>query len=231
MVDVHPLWQEAVARVLARASVKVVGTAQTGAESLELLAQTAPDVLVVEFWPHGRPVEPLVWVAQARTLVPHMKLLVLSSYDDDEHIDAAFAAGADVYVVKTASPDDLEAAVRQTFDRSVYIRPPADRGEAGTEAVPKAERESTKRVEGILGLTPREVEIIRLVAMGHSNSELARILWVTDQTIKFHLSNIYRKTGAANRTAASRWALAHGLLPEPDSAEPAEVGEAVEVIR
>jgi DNA-binding CsgD family transcriptional regulator len=62
-------------------------------------------------------------------------------------------------------------------------------------------------------LTRRELEILRLVAEGHSNSQMARMLWVTEQTVKFHLSNIYRKLEVANRTEASRWAQVHGLLP------------------
>ena len=68
------------------------------------------------------------------------------------------------------------------------------------------------------GLTKRELEILQLVAEGHSNGELARMLWVTEQTVKFHLSNIYRKLDVANRTEASRWAQLHGLLAEPMAA-------------
>ena len=64
-------------------------------------------------------------------------------------------------------------------------------------------------------LTRRELEILRLVAEGHSNSQLAQLLWVTEQTVKFHLSNIYRKLDVSNRTEASRWAQLNGLLPSP----------------
>jgi len=66
--------------------------------------------------------------------------------------------------------------------------------------------------DAVAALTKRELEILQLVAEGHSNSQLARILWVTEQTVKFHLSNIYRKIDVANRTEASRWAQVHGLL-------------------
>jgi DNA-binding CsgD family transcriptional regulator len=68
------------------------------------------------------------------------------------------------------------------------------------------------------GLTRREYEILQLVAEGHSNAQLARMLWVTEQTVKFHLSNIYRKLDVANRTEASRWAQVHGLLETQPSA-------------
>ena len=68
------------------------------------------------------------------------------------------------------------------------------------------------------GLTRRELEILRLVAEGHSNAQLAKMLWVTEQTVKFHLSNIYRKLDVSNRTEASRWAQVRGLLPANPSA-------------
>jgi DNA-binding CsgD family transcriptional regulator len=71
------------------------------------------------------------------------------------------------------------------------------------------------------GLTRRELEILKLVAEGDSNAQLAKMLWVTEQTVKFHLSNIYRKLGVSNRTEASRWAQLHGLLDQ----QPALTGE------
>nr|MDQ4030143.1 response regulator transcription factor [Actinomycetota bacterium] len=130
--------------------------------------------------------------------------IVLSLYDDTDHIDAALAAGAVAYVIKTAQPEDLRSAIRQAFAHSVYLpgRPPAGAAPAPARLVP----------EDMPDLTRRELEILRLVAEGHSNTELAKMLWVTEQTVKFHLSNVYRKLGVGNRTEASRWAQLHGLL-------------------
>jgi DNA-binding CsgD family transcriptional regulator len=71
--------------------------------------------------------------------------------------------------------------------------------------------------EDLPDLTRRELEILQLVAEGHSNTQLAKMLWVTEQTVKFHLSNVYRKLDVANRTEASRWAQLHGLLSTPAS--------------
>ena len=68
----------------------------------------------------------------------------------------------------------------------------------------------------MLRLTPREREILQLVAEGHSNAKLAKMLWVTEQTVKFHLSNVYRKLNVSNRTEAARWAQLNGLLPPPN---------------
>ena len=91
------------------------------------------------------------------------------------------------------------------FERSIYL---AGEGIAPLPTLPDPQAESAARE-----LTRRELEILRLVAEGYSNSQLAKMLWVTEQTVKFHLSNIYRKLDVANRTEASRWAQVHGLLP------------------
>jgi len=128
---------------------------------------------------------------------------VLSDRADAREIDDALAAGASTFVVKTAHPDDLGAAVRQTFEHSVYL--------AGGRAVAQPR---PRDIEPAADLTRRELEILRLVAEGHSNAGLAKMLWVTEQTVKFHLSNIYRKLDVANRTEASRWAQLHGILSD-----------------
>jgi len=101
--------------------------------------------------------------------------------------------------------------VRQAFDHSIYF---ASNGEHGaTSAI-----ETTSPEDNAVCLTKREIEILRLAAEGHSNSQLARMLWVTEQTVKFHLSNIYRKLDVSNRTEASRWAQRHGMLGEQPAA-------------
>jgi DNA-binding NarL/FixJ family response regulator len=105
-----------------------------------------------------------------------------------------------------AEPEDLAAAIRQTLCRSIYLPNATSAVDESLQAL----RLSGDEPE----LTRREVQILRLVAEGHSNAQVARILWVTQQTVKFHLSNIYRKLGVANRTEASRWAQLHGLLSQ-----------------
>jgi DNA-binding NarL/FixJ family response regulator len=147
-------------------------------------------------------------VRQARERAPQLKAIVLSLYDDTKHVDAALAAGAVAYVIKTAHPDDLRSAIRQAFSHSIYL--------PGRTAAPVAPAPEKK--DELADLTRRELEILRLVAEGHSNSQLARMLWVTEQTVKFHLSNIYRKLDVSNRTEASRRAQLSGLLATPAAA-------------
>src|SRR5205814_8328390 len=127
--------------------------------------------------------------------------------------DAALGAGAVAYIVKTAHADDVAAAIRQSFEQSVYLATGRSPHVAVSGApVAAARRSGSASVFDAAGLTRRELEILRLVAEGHSNASLAKMLWVTEQTVKFHLSNVYRKLDVSNRTEASRWAQLHGLL-------------------
>jgi DNA-binding NarL/FixJ family response regulator len=201
----HPLWLEAVSQVLTNAGVDVTGKATTIDQALALVDRLQPELLVVEIETPPGKTDGITCLVRARERAPSMKCIVLSASDDRQHVEAAFSAGAVAYVLKTAQPSDLAVAVRQAFAPSVYL---ADRPrEKALEA------KIPLQVESTADLTRREMEILRLVAEGHSNAQLARMLWVTEQTVKFHLSNIYRKLDVSNRTEASRWAQMHGLLP------------------
>jgi DNA-binding NarL/FixJ family response regulator len=193
--------------ILERIGVEVLGTTTDADEILDLISTHHPDVLVTSIELDDPDVDGIVCIRRATERQASLRTIVLSAYDDAEHIDAALAAGAIAYVLKTAHPDDFAAAIRQSFEHSVFM--------AGAHAphVEPAEFAGDTR-----GLTRRELEILRLVAEGHSNAQLAKMLWVTEQTVKFHLSNIYRKLDVSNRTEASRWAQVQGLLPANPSA-------------
>jgi DNA-binding NarL/FixJ family response regulator len=197
------MWLDAVEQVLRRIGVDVVGKTTSTSEALSLVEEHNPDLLITEV--EGTPGElsGLVLLERARGVVPALRPIVLSMHAEAQIIDAALAAGAAAYVVKTAHPEDLASAVRQAFSHSVYL--------AGRSVVAPLPAPGMS-IDEDPNLTRRELEILRLVAEGHSNAELGRRLWVTEQTVKFHLSNIYRKLDVANRTEASRWAQVHGLL-------------------
>jgi DNA-binding NarL/FixJ family response regulator len=204
VLDRHPLWLDALERLLERVGVTVVGTTTSTAEALEMIEATQPTVFITEYDCIEQSEEGLGALRRATAINPGVHSVVLSTQDDAGSIEAAFAAGASVYCVKTAEPDDLASAIRQAFNSSVYY------SNGRTQASdPAPARQSSEDP----GLTKREIEILQLVAEGYSNSQLAKMLWVTEQTVKFHLSNIYRKLDVANRTEASRWAQLHGLLP------------------
>ena len=208
IVDEQPLWLDALEQLLDRINVAVVGRTTSVSEAIALLDKHQPDVVISEF-AAATGEESLLM--RARAVRPDVKCVVLSSNNDPARVEAAFAQGAAVFCVKTAAAEDLASAIRQAYEKSVYF--------ASAYRHVEAERLPAKAPGTSSGLTRRELEILQLVAEGHSNSQLARMLWVTEQTVKFHLSNIYRKLDVANRTEASRWAQLNGLLPaEPQSA-------------
>jgi len=185
---------------LARAGVSVLARTNDADEAARLVTKRRPDLLLVAASVDDIE-QSLACVRQARRASPSTKAVVLGPERDRQQIEAAFAAGADVFVMSTASTDDITAAIRQAFERSIFQPAPrTDRRAKSTEA------------SAAPRLTRREREILRLVGEGYSNAQLARILCVTEQTVKFHLSNVYRKLEVSNRTEASRWAQVHGLL-------------------
>ena len=203
LIDPHPLWLDAVEEVVNRVQFEAVGKATSFDEALGLVAEFKPALVIGEVAESGGE-SSATRISELRERSPNLQVIVLSLDDDAAEINAALSAGALAYVLKTAHPDDLAAVVRQVVEHSIYLS--GIRHETG-------KRPSVAMIGEAEELTQREMEILRLVAEGHSNSELARMLWVTEQTVKFHLSNIYRKLNVSNRTEASRWAQLHGLLP------------------
>jgi DNA-binding NarL/FixJ family response regulator len=222
LVDRHPLWLEIVTQVLTRANIEVQARCVSSTAALERLDDLQTDLLITGLDHEPGDLGGTALIRSARDRVPGIKVIVLSAHDDRERIDLAFTAGADAYVVKTAAAADLLHAVHQAFEHSVYLP-------AGTSSAPLA---GAGVPRDSFGLTPRELELLCHVAEGHSNAQLARMLWVTEQTVKFHLSNIYRKLNVNNRTEASRIAQLRGLLePTPTPAAPATERPAVSAAR
>ncbi|HEY6076253.1 MAG TPA: response regulator transcription factor [Gaiella sp.] len=205
IVDRYPLWLEALGRLLAESGVEVLGSARRIEDGLSLVEEHRPDLLVLGIGENDE--EDDAWHDAVRELhvrLPTLRTVVVSAKTDEETIESAFAAGVAAYCVKSAAPEDLAVAIRQPFDQTIHL--------ARSRSLPLAGTPVQTHATGRPELTRREIEILMLVAEGYSNSQLARMLWVTEQTVKFHLSNIYRKLNVANRTEASRWAQLQGLL-------------------
>jgi DNA-binding NarL/FixJ family response regulator len=198
LVDTQPILLEILEHLLERVGVATVAKATTAEDALDAVREQRPDLLLLGL----RDADEVELIREARGLVPELKTLVLANTGDQAALSAAFGAGATIAISRSAAPEDIAVGVRQAFAPSIYLAP-APRDAAPTPA----------RVDDG-GLTKREREILQLVAEGYSNGRVARILWVTEQTVKFHLSNIYRKLDVANRTEASRWAQRNGLLAD-----------------
>ncbi len=188
VVDTHPLSLDSLARVIAQLGIEISARETKIERFADLVEDHDPDLLVLGVETVDDKVEQLLRVVQSKH--PKLRVVVISD-DDPRSAQAAFAAGAHAYCDRTASADDLAAAIRQSFERSIHLRP---------------------MLAHQPYLTQREIEIVRLVAEGRTNKEIAGTLWVTLHTVKFHLSNIYRKLNVVNRAEATRWAVRHGLL-------------------
>jgi DNA-binding NarL/FixJ family response regulator len=197
---VTPVWVRVLREFAEANGTEVVGVACDGPAALRLIAEHKPDLFVTETsCEHD---DAFVLVEDARRLAPSLKIIVIGDAESGESIGAAVEAGADVYVVKNADPGDVAAAMRHAFGQPYYIQSPR----LVAARRPTANRASRPRVS----LTKREREILQLVSEGHTNAAMASMLWLTEQTIKFHLSNLYRKLEVANRTEAARWARDNG---------------------
>jgi DNA-binding NarL/FixJ family response regulator len=212
LADQHPLWTAAVEPIARGLGMDVVGMTSSSTEALELVERHRCDVLITGISMPPGELNGVELTAAATARVPSLKVIVLSSDTDQRQIDAAFRAGAVAYVIKTAHADDLRSVIQQAFSHSIFLPSPLPATPPPPRVVAPP-RSGTQSYNGI-DLTPREVEILQLVAEGMSNAELAARLWVGEQTIKFHLSNVYRKLHVSNRTEASRWAASHGLLAD-----------------
>lgn len=214
LVDRHPLWIAGAERLLENMGITVVGSTASTLDAVALVARYEADLLMVNVSTADPTMDGLTCLRLAMARVPGLRGIVVSPDNDPDQIKAAFAAGAKAYVMTSASADDVSAAVRQVFEAQIYVVSPFPADTTPQRLVSTADdaaREST--VEALVNpLTPREREILVQAAEGLSNAAIARVLCVTEQTVKFHLSNVYRKLGASNRTEASRWAQRHGLL-------------------
>jgi DNA-binding NarL/FixJ family response regulator len=197
-LDQSTLWLHSIVRVLPVIGFSVAASTTSPEDMVALVETHRPQLLVagIDSRPNG--IGDFSCVREARARVPSLQVVVLSNVDLPRAVKAAFSAGAAAYVLKTARGDDFTLAIRQLYDRSIYL----------AREVPVAEPAHDRSEV----LTPRELEILQLVAEGHSNAELARMLMVGGQTVKFHLANIYQKLGVRNRTEASHWAHLHRVV-------------------
>jgi two-component system NarL family response regulator/two-component system response regulator DegU len=201
IADDHRLIAEGIKRSLeAEGDFEVVAEASAGSQILPLIRRTKPDLVLLDLRMPG--VDGLTALEQIKRDHPAIKVVILSASTDHAVIKAALAKGASAYVIKSVNPVDLASTLRQAMEGSVFHAvglPP----------------EGTATAASDLGLTSREISILKALARGLSNQAIGKELFVAEQTVKFHLTNIYRKLNAANRTEAVRMAYQHGIIDNP----------------
>lgn len=201
IADDHPLTREGVKLALAGASdIEIVGEAANGAEVLPLIARTDPDLVLLDI--RMPLMDGLTCLELIRRRYPNVRVLIFSQLSETEVIQTALKRGAVGFIVKSIDVEGLGSAIRQAYQGTVFH----------TLGAAEIDPEANARAAG---LTKREIVILKAVARGLANQEIAKELWVTEQTVKFHLTNVYRKINAKNRTEAARCAYQLGLVEAP----------------
>jgi DNA-binding NarL/FixJ family response regulator len=197
LADDHPVFVAGVRRVLELdGGFEVVAEVHSGPEVLPMVARTQPDVVLLDVRMPG--LDGLTGLDRLRIGHPDVHVVMCSMGSDPEQIQSAFARGASGYIVKSVDPNEFASAIRQAVEGTAF----------GAEGLPGTGEDNAALAAG---LTTREIQIMEAVARGLANKAIAKELWVTEQTVKFHLSNIYRKLELSNRTELARWAFSHGL--------------------
>jgi DNA-binding NarL/FixJ family response regulator len=201
IADDHRLMLEAIRLALADSDdIEIVGEATIGSQVLPFTGRTKPDVVLLDI--HMPEMDGLTCLDLLRKRHPEVTVVMLSGHDEPETVRAALSRGARTFISKQVDPRDLASAIRLAAEGAVY--------HALTPNATPAESESQK-----VGITPSEQRVLEALARGLSNKEIAQELWLTQQTVKFHLTHIYRRLGVANRTEAVRYAYQHRLVAHP----------------
>jgi DNA-binding NarL/FixJ family response regulator len=200
VADDHPLILQGLRRSLeACDDIEVVGEARSGTEVVALVERRRPDVVLLDLRMPG--MDGVECVKQIKQSSPEVKAVVLSACDDRPSIESAEKAGASAYVIKSVSSVDIPALLRQVAAGYTLFQAPKD------------ERAADGQDADAPALTERELTILASVASGLTTKAISSELWVSEHTVKFHLTNIYRKLGVSNRSGAVRYAYEHGLVP------------------
>jgi DNA-binding NarL/FixJ family response regulator len=187
----------AVRRALADAEdFEIVDEVSVGSRVLPAVRETKPDVVLLDM--RMPELDGLACLGRLRKHDPTIAVVILSSYSDEDQIDAAREAGALGYIVKTIEPVDLPSVLRSALAGHPF-------------AVWGQEAQPSVTSTGAVALSERETAVLEAVARGLSNKEIGRELWISEQTVKFHLRNLYRKLGVTSRTEAARYAYSSGV--------------------
>jgi NarL family two-component system response regulator LiaR len=205
LVDDHRVVRQGVRAFLqAQPDISVVAEAEEGETAVSLAAEYAPDVVLMDLKMPGMDgVEATRRVKQAS---PRTQIIVLTSYHQDEHIFPAIRAGALSYMLKDVGPEELAAAVRKAAGGEAVLHP-----SVAARVVQEIHGSREETFNPFTELSEREMEVLKLVADGMSNGEIAEMLVISEKTVKSHVSNILGKLHVADRTQAAVYAWREGI--------------------
>ncbi|MER1959188.1 MAG: response regulator transcription factor [Solibacillus sp.] len=183
--------------------IEVVGEAKNGIEAVELVEKFNPDIVLMDLvMPE---MDGITATKKIKQKWPDIKVLMLTSFSDKDHVLPAMQAGASGYQLKDIEPDDLVESIRQIMRGENTIHPEA------TSQLEEGLREDENKPHSLNPLTPREQDVLAELTKGKSNREIAASLYVTEKTVKTHISNIFTKLQVQDRTQAALYAVKHNL--------------------
>jgi len=185
--------------------IQVVGSAENGIEAVDIALQLRPDVVLMDL--RMPEMEGAEATREIRAALPDTHVLVLTTYADDDSLFPALQAGAHGYLTKDASAEEIERAIRAVAQGQTHLDP-AIQQRLVTAVLNTPRKDATSPDD----LTTREVEVLKLIAAGLSNPEIAAALVVSAATVKTHINHIFAKTGARDRAQAVRYAYRHRLV-------------------
>ena len=202
IIDDHPIVHDGVATALARTEdIRLVASSESVEAALRVLPQARPDVVLLDVRLHGS--DGLDAIGTLIAAKPDLPILIFSAYDLDAYVFGAIRAGARGYVLKGTASAELAAAIRKVHAGESYVSPSLS-AKLVEQMQPRSGRSRT--------LTPRELMVLRLMATGLSNRDIASALSISERTVKFHVTAILNRLGADNRTQAVALAVRRGIL-------------------
>ncbi len=206
VVDDHEVVRAGVAGLLSESNVKIVAEARTSSEAVKMASKHKPDVILLDIrLPDG---DGLDLIPKIKKSAPHASVVVLSAYDNPTYVARAVASGAVDFMLKGATRQALLTAIHAAAEG----KSPCSAGALARVAGAMAKRSALEIEDGKITLTNREAQVLRHIALGLSNKEIASALNISIETVKEHVQNILRKIGVTDRTQAAVWAVKQNLV-------------------
>ena len=184
--------------------LEIVGEASNGEEAVKLATSLEPHIVLMDL---SMPVlDGIEATKELKKQAPHIQVMILTSFSDQDHVIPALEAGASGYQLKESDPDELVAAIRKLMNGENQLHP-----KVTTHLLTRLTKRTEKQVNFIDHLTKREKDVLKEIAKGKSNKEIGASLHITEKTVKTHVSNILSKLGVQDRTQAALYAVQHGI--------------------
>jgi DNA-binding NarL/FixJ family response regulator len=209
LVDDHAIWRGGVRSMLEDTEFQVVGEAASGKEALEVARELRPQLTLLDIrMADGDGLDALQALKREH---PQMAVVMLTTYDNPTYMARAVAGGAAGYLLKGVEQEEMLAALRAVAGGETLLNP--QELVRSLRGISEAAADSDELIEPLTG---REQEVLRLLATGLSNRDIAAVLFVAESTVKTHVEHILGKLGVSDRVQAAVWAARHGLGPAPE---------------